>query len=168
MDIFDKRRLKLRNYLLKNKEQVKKDLEEMKKLSKKSLFKRFFPQLEIFKKISKFFSSLNPHPIGNLSDLTQNEFNSLINETNKKDKLKEWISVSSGIFPETHSMHGDTYESDEVVVYINGEKEFDRYIRVHDKYTRKKIFEGWLSVYTGENCHGDITHYINVGNPILN
>jgi hypothetical protein len=79
-----------------------------------------------------------------------------------------WISVDSGIFPEVHSQHGRTFESDEVVVYTDGEKFITRYIKEYDLNLSKVIWEGWLLVLNGELSHSDITHWIDIGTPSNN
>jgi hypothetical protein len=80
----------------------------------------------------------------------------------------KWISVDSGVFPETHSQHGRTFESDEVVVYADGEKFITRYIKEYDINLSKVIWEGWLLVEQGELNHTDITHWIDIGTPSNN
>jgi hypothetical protein len=79
--------------------------------------------------------------------------------------IKNWIPTNSGIFPETHSQHGRDFESDEVIVYTDGEKYITRYIRQYDQNLNKLVWEGWQLVLNGELTHTDITHWIDVGIP---
>jgi hypothetical protein len=76
-----------------------------------------------------------------------------------------WIATNSGVFPETHSQYRQTFESDEVVVYADGEKFITRYIKEYDLNLSEVIWEGWEIVERGDLSPSEISHWFDVGVP---